>query len=152
MAEDGYHAHIPITTRPMRPSEIADKHYHFIESKAFESDNDIIIKKKIGNYYYGNYGKDLSGKGIIVTTFDVAGVNELISLGYSVKAVFLNIDKDTRAKRMLGRGDSPDQVSERLLADEEWLNSVNISCPNMVVDGGSISVLRSKIYKFLKGD
>jgi guanylate kinase len=54
--ETGLHLSISVTTRPKRPSEVNDVHYHFIDASTFETmreRGELLESAKVHGNYYG---------------------------------------------------------------------------------------------------
>lgn len=111
-----------VTTRDKRPGEEDGRDYLFITVEEFQrmKDKGLLLEwvKYSGNYYglIGNAKGDMKG----VTVLETEGAKRIKGMfPHKVKIVYLDVPEIIRRERMLGRGDSPEYVSERIRWDRE---------------------------------
>ena len=117
--------HIPkYTTRPKRKLEREGVDYHFISNEQFEkmiSNNEIIFYQKFNingeDWYYG-FSREFykETKVMIITPAELNQLSEEDIKGTFI--VYLDIDMETRRKRISNRNDNNDSIERRLSADE----------------------------------
>lgn len=111
------------TTRAMRDGECEGKPYHFLTKEQFEekiSSSELYEYEFIHKSYYGSSRKllaeALSGGKIVIKDIDVKGALNLKRLltDQKVVTVFLYVEEDELRKRLLGRGDLPEDIDLRM--------------------------------------
>lgn len=111
------------TTRPPRPSE-SDDAYVFVDRAAFEAHiaagGFLEHAEFLGNLYGSPVPEDVEGRDVILE-IDVQGAQQVKQRLASALLIFmLPPSRDELERRMLGRGDDPAKVRERLdVADAE---------------------------------
>lgn len=111
------------TTRPPRPSE-SDDAYVFVDRAAFEAHiaagGFLEHAEFLGNLYGSPVPEDVAGRDVILE-IDVQGAQQVKQRLASALLIFmLPPSRDELERRMLGRGDDPAKVRERLdVADAE---------------------------------
>ncbi len=117
------------TTRTMRPGEIEDVHYHFVDSTVFEEmiTQDAFIEwAKVYDQYYGAskmaVQKVLDQNKIPIINLDWQGAQNVRRI-YGIDALTIFIlppNLEALEQRLQSRGDSPANIQKRLgLAEEE---------------------------------
>lgn len=111
------------TTRERRPGEDADA-YHFVDRATFEqrvADGGFYEWAEFLGNLYGTPTPDPGKSQDIVLEIDVQGAEQVRRRDPNAVLVFVEApSRDEQRRRLLGRGDPPDQVAERLAkADEE---------------------------------
>lgn len=117
---------VPFTTRPRRIKEIEGTDYHFVTPEEFLQMK-FLISRTANGWHYGVREKDLLESGdrrIIVTTFDINGIDLLIEMKTNIKVVYLDVSSDVREKRMCERGDTESEIQCRLAFDSANLANV----------------------------
>lgn len=117
---DDFKRVITCTTRPMREGEIDEIDYFFLTVEQFEelmAKNELIAVTKYSDNYYGVPKQSLekyvhSKTEHVVMVLDINGVKELKKIG--AYCIVLTLDIDTLKERMLERGDSLENVNQRL--------------------------------------
>ena len=144
---------ITTTTRPMRQGEVNGRDYFFVTRERFE---EMIKEGRFVEYtnYNGNlYGstKDqiASDKCVVI---DPAGLKAYISLkDPNIITFFLDSSEETRYKRMLERGDSIENVKNRIEHDkkafvEELLPVVDYHINTEIFNVEEVADLIYKVY------
>ena len=116
---------ISVTTRPIRPGEENHKDYHFISDNEFNLISDLIICRQdfhvAGNeiWRYGIFEDEITDKCIMVLT--PSGIQELKDRGYDVTSILIDVDEDTRIKRIYKRKDnqSEEEIKRRNRDDKK---------------------------------
>lgn len=129
----GFTTDISFTTRPMRSGEIDGETYNYVSFDTFKEmvdKGEFIQHNQFGNgHFYGTSKKSWVDNSVFIIdpiTCDWLRANNLLA-GKTV--VFFNIPENTRAKRLLNRKDSNDNVQRRLDTDRkdfEKFNSWNV--------------------------
>lgn len=112
------------TTRAPRPGEREGFPYHFLTDEQFRqkiAEGELYEYEQIHTGYYGSSRKLLAqaqenGK-ILIKDIDVKGamnLRRLLQQDMKVVTVFLYIEKDELRRRLVGRGDSAEQIEIRL--------------------------------------
>ncbi|MBA1335474.1 MAG: hypothetical protein HPY66_1099 [Firmicutes bacterium] len=116
-----------VTTRDKRPGEVDGVDYLFITGDGFEqmkSQGKLIEWVEYSGNFYG-LAKSDSMDG--VTVLETEGALRLKKMfPDEVKIVYLEVPEETRRDRMLGRGDTPDEVVNRLKTDREKFENSGI--------------------------
>jgi guanylate kinase len=149
--KEGFYTFVPLTTRIKRDNELDGMHYHFITFEEFQRDKSIVMTRNTGkNYFYGIRMDDiLNYKSITVTTLDIYGIEELEKLNILVKVIYLDISEDERTRRMRERGDSMEQIVDRLEIDRFSFHKLNFRYPMLKINGGSVESIYKKIKYWL---
>lgn len=125
--EQGYERIITYTTRPPREGEMDGVDYHFIHNYEYhEKKHDgFFIETTSYNvsplttWWYGSALKDYFGESPKVVVLEPDGVTK-IKLAYpeiDMFVVYLDIDLEVCVSRAQKRGDNPEEVKRRILAD-----------------------------------
>ncbi len=139
------------TTRAPRKSEVYGIDYYFVGEEEF-----IQLAKKAyfvettfynGNHYGCSKAEIADDKVVVV---DPNGLASFLSLkDPSIVTFFLSAGKQTRLNRMKNRGDSPDNIKERITNDEIAFSEDKIHGIDyrIVVGKKSVNQLTDEIYK-----
>ena len=124
------------TTRPMRKFEKQGITYNFVNESKFTKSiekSEFLAYQKFNvtpegrdpeTWYYGITNEEFQNSQVmIMTPEEFKNITPEIRKGCFV--VYLDIDRETRKKRIQGRGDKNDSVERRLEADEEDFKSFN---------------------------
>jgi len=116
LVENGFKYCISHTTRPIREGEENGKDYWFIESSELTSMADKFYEAVYFNsWFYGTSIEEFDSSNLFIMT--PKGISKLKSEDRKESLViYLNIDEETRRKRLEERRDS-DDVKRRLEAD-----------------------------------
>ncbi|MEZ5141864.1 MAG: guanylate kinase [Acidimicrobiales bacterium] len=111
------------TTRERRPGEDADA-YHFVDRATFEqrvADGGFYEWAEFLGNLYGTPTPDPGVSQDVVLEIDVQGAEQVRRRDPDAVLVFVEApSRDEQRRRLLGRGDPPEHVAERLAkADEE---------------------------------
>lgn len=120
------------TTRAPRPGEVEGFPYHFLTDAQFQekiASGELYEYEQIHTSYYGSSRKLLAealatGK-TIIKDIDVKGAVNLRNLlqgEMKVVTVFLYIEKEELERRLIGRGDSAEQIQIRLSRYDEEMS------------------------------
>lgn len=140
---DFYRKLISYTTRTPRITEQQGIHYNFVKEEFFSNNRaEILFKRERPDGIYGVHKNDLNDqdKITLLTTFPPKGVSILEELGFQTQCFYLSVDVEERKKRMLRRGDSALEVSNRILADskeysDEAIGAIFSKNPIHLLDG-----------------
>lgn len=113
---------ISTTTRPMRKGEKQDKEYHFITKEEFDK-RDFIETREYqvynGDTWYYGYEKNEFNHDNCIAIVDVQGYFSLKDyFGDIVIPFYIYASEDTLRKRLILRGDDPQEIDRRLSDDE----------------------------------
>lgn len=125
LLKKGLRYHPKFTTRPKRNHEVEGVDYNFITKEEFES---LKVNESIKVYQSFNINGDIWYYGIteqnfndnqlfIMTPEEISQLTDKDLSGCFV--VYLDIDMETRRKRLFRRNDKNDSIERRLLADIE---------------------------------
>jgi len=145
----GYKKITTYTTRPIRPGEIPDVTYHYVE------ENDFLIKIKSdffaewkaynsahGTWYYGLAKEDLvsaTEKDIIILT--PAGYKDVCqNLPENTICAYIHADEDVIKLRLLNRGDDTEEALRRLKADREDFEGVESLATFTINNNGAMTL------------
>lgn len=113
---------VTCTSRLPRTGEINGIDYYFLPPEYFIDNQDLVLvgKSSEGNYY-GTRKSDLfSNDHHLLLPSRPSGVKALIGLGFkNLIVVRLTIDKETKKSRMRLRGDTEEEINERLQSDQK---------------------------------
>jgi len=117
---------VSYTTRPMRKGETEGVEYHFITKEDFlkkESENffaettsyNVATKE---TWYYGTAKEDLTDDKVVILNPD--GIRQIKKCeGINPIIFYIHSELDTIKKRLLQRGDNPEEANRRIQADIE---------------------------------
>ncbi|MCR5505470.1 MAG: guanylate kinase [Bacilli bacterium] len=112
---------ITTTTRPMREGEKDGRDYFFVSQERFEEmikEGRFVEYTSYNGYMYGSTKDQIASNKCVV--IDPAGLRAYISLNdESIITFFLDSSEDTRHRRMLERGDKPENVESRIEHDRK---------------------------------
>jgi guanylate kinase len=130
-----------VTTRPRRPGERDGVDYLFVTIEEFlrMRDGGLLLEwvEYSGNFYGLKRTEDMTG----VTVLETEGARRLKAMFPGrVRIVYLEVPEEIRRRRMLDRGDSPDEVDKRIMRDRERFEKSGIKDQaDLVVDNVDIS-------------
>ena len=126
LEETGFWRIVTYTTRPPRENEINSVHYYFLtETEFLERVEECFFAEyteynaDFGHCYYGTARYNLETPGGVnkVIVLNPDGVISLKKSGYDIFTVCLDFDQVTLMRRALNRGDSPVEITRRIMAD-----------------------------------
>lgn len=151
---------VTFTTRPKRKGEVDGIDYCFIPKEDFKQkiDEGFFAEWKTyttveGIWYYGTALKDLQSEednSVIILTPD--GFREVKNkLGNNVTSIYIYSNNATIKKRLIERGDNPEEAKRRLEHDNEDFKGVENEVDRIVYnnDGTKIEDVVKKIIEVL---
>ena len=111
---------VTCTSRTPRMGEIDGEDYHFLLKKHFNNNSDLVlVKNPFHGDCYGTRKSELySETHHLLLASKPSGVLKLIQLGFlNIVAVRININEKLKIERMRQRGDSEEEILQRLLLD-----------------------------------
>lgn len=137
------------TTRLMRVGEKNDVDYHFVSKEEFLKlkENDAFIETTLynGNYYGTSKNEVADNKVLIV---DPNGVKSILALNDPRIIIFrLNADSTTRFNRMIIRGDSIENIEQRITKDKDVFSEESLTFNSINIDTEKMTLL--EIAKFI---
>jgi len=121
LKEKGFKIGVSHTTRPARPGEVDGSDYHFITESQFKQmikDDRFVEYMHFNGWYYGQTKEDfIHAEAMIMSKSGLDALHE--DYRKQCLVIYLDIDSETRNKRLNLREDPNDSVSRRLLADDE---------------------------------
>jgi guanylate kinase len=116
-----------VTTRQRRPGEKDGVDYLFVTAEEFhrmrEEGHLLEWVEYSGNFYGLKRTEDMRG----VTVLETEGARKLKGMfPGKVKIVYLEVPEQTRIKRMLDRGDSPEETVLRIARDRERFEDLGL--------------------------
>ncbi len=111
------------TTRPVRPGEVPDQHYHFLSIEAFEEKirmGEFLEYAKVFSNYYGTSREQVESKlrdgKHVLLVIDTQGALQLRDQGYPAVFIFVSPPNlEVLRDRLVSRNtDSPSSIEHRL--------------------------------------
>ena len=132
----GYKKIVTNTTREKRVNEINGVDYNFLSYDDFldkKNRNYFIETVLYGGNYYGTAFKDAIDKSVLIV--EPEGANNIIKHNIpNVYIVYLETEESTRKQRMISRGDSLVDITNRINTDKIHFNSKNISHIDYIIN------------------
>lgn len=130
----GYEKIVTYTTRPKRPGEIDGKDYHFVsvdEFKKMENRGEFAETSSydtvFGKCYYGSakvdYAENDSRDKVII--LNPYGLKAVRASGINAVALLLDLSDDMIMNRLSNRGDSAEESTRRLAADNADFSDID---------------------------
>ena len=136
-------------TRPMRIGEKDDVDYHFVSKEEFlklKEKNYFIETTLYNGNYYGTSKSEVSDNKVLIV--DPNGVKSILSLNDPRIIIFrLNADSTTRFNRMIIRGDSIENIEQRISKDKDVFSEDALSFKSINIDTEKMTLL--EIAKFI---
>jgi len=136
MTKYGVKRVITTTTRPMRKGEVNNVDYYFVTPERFKEMIDDGLFVEYTNYngnYYGSLKSEVADNKVIA--IEPNGMRAYISLHDPHIIVFyLDVCEQVRRERMLQRGDSPENVEQRLKEDKVRFEKDSLPSVDVIVD------------------
>ena len=110
---------VSYTSRPMRDGEVDGVTYNYISKDEFKQmiyDNKFIEYHNFNGWYYGNTIDDFENSDVFIKT--VYGLNQLKVYRDRCFIVYIDMPREVREERLLGRSDSNDSIKRRMDADD----------------------------------
>ena len=161
LIEKGFTGITTYTSRPMRKGEKQDVTYHFISDKDFKQkiNEGFFAEWKSyitadGVWYYGTALEDLKNgeyNSVIILTPD--GYRDVVNkLSENPTAIYVYANNSTIKKRLMMRGDNPNEAQRRLGHDNEDFKGIENEVDKIVYnnDGTNIDEVVQKILEFCK--
>ena len=137
------------TTRPMRIGEKNDVDYHFVSKEEFlklKKKNSFIETTLYNGNYYGTSKSEVADNKVLIV--DPNGVKSILSLNDTRIIIFrLNADSTTRFNRMIIRGDSIENIEQRISKDKVVFSEDALSFKSINIDTEKMTLL--EIAKFI---
>lgn len=126
---------VTYTTRKKRFGEIEGVDYHFLKTEEFLElleKNFFFEMVKYHNNYYGTSKMDLNNNVYLIV--EPSGLLKYMNLP-NVISFYIDVDYETRRKRMIKRGDNKTDIELRLSGDDEiFTNDIKNKC-TYILDG-----------------
>jgi guanylate kinase len=121
LKQKGYKIALTCTTRPIRPNETQDVHYHFTTRLDFESliANDLLIEyDEFNDWYYGLPKNEWERADVFILT--PRGLKSLIKIvgRPMMNIIYMDTTRNIRMNRSIIRGDDQSEVNRRLNTDD----------------------------------
>lgn len=133
---------VTYTTRAPRVNERNGVDYNFVSVEEFAkltSEDYFVETTYYNNNYYGTAKKDVKDDKCII--LDPNGVKSFNALNDNhVISIYLDSDESFRHKRMLERGDLPQDVEKRLINDRITFNKANLTGIDFIIESNDISI------------
>ena len=142
---------VTCTTRPQRVNEIDGFDYHFVSDARFLQllKHNYFAETAVYNgFCYGTPLEELRDDKLII--LEPQGLKSFLELDLcKIVAIFLQTKEETRITRMQKRGDAPDDIQRRILADRIEFDVSKIRGLDMIIDTSEIplSDLADHIYQ-----
>ena len=161
LIEKGFSGITTYTSRPMRKGEKQDVTYHFISEEDFKQkiNEGFFAEWKSyitsdGVWYYGTALDDLENaddKSVIILTPD--GYRDVTNkLSKKPISIYIYANNATIKKRLLKRGDNPNEAQRRLEHDNEDFKGIENEVDRIVYNnyGTNINEVIKKILDFVE--
>lgn len=138
------------TTREIRKGEIDGIDYHFVTKSEFiklKNEGNFVETTFYNNNYYGTSKKELGSDKVLV--IDPVGKDSFLKLNNPKNIFFfINANKELRKKRMIERGDSSENIEQRLKKDETWFDKNSKKGVNFIIinENKSLEEIAREIY------
>lgn len=109
---------ITYTTRPMRAHEINHHDYHFISKEEFlklKGNSYFFETMEYNGNYYGTSRDSLNSKSYVI--LDPKGLSKYINSSLDIISFYLECSEEIRMERMKSRGDSIENIKQRIEVD-----------------------------------
>lgn len=121
LKDRGFKIGISHTTRPPRPGEKDGVDYHFTDEATFKQmieEDHFVEYMYFNSWYYGQTKEDFAHAEVMIMSKE--GL-DILPEQYRKQCmvIYLDIDRETRIKRLSMREDPNDSITRRLLADDE---------------------------------
>lgn len=141
------------TTRQPRQNEVNGIDYHFVDKQDFEKNQNIILKRAVGESLYGVNTNSFHNNNTVLI-LDINGMNELKANKQNFKVVFLDISNQVVIPRLKERGDNLHEIKDRLSADKNLTleNLLQITTKNNIlhITRGSVGEVLQETLSFIK--
>lgn len=145
---------VTYTTRDLRVGEVNNVDYHFISHDDFlnKKNNNFFLETAFyNNNYYGTAYEDISNDKVLIV--EPSGANVYYEkLKDKIFTVYLQASREERKRRMIERGDSPENIAKRLKGDVEYFDMSNFKKIDLVVETEELTIdeVADVIYKNYK--
>jgi len=133
---------VTCTTRPQRVNEIDGFDYHFVSESKFMNllkHNHFAETAVYNGYCYGTPLEELRDDKLII--LEPQGLKSFQEINLcKIVAIFLQTKEDTRIHRMEKRGDSPEDIRKRILADRVEFDVTKIKGLDLIIDTSDIAL------------
>ncbi len=150
---------VTITTREMRPNEVNDVDYHFVDRATFEqmiTAGELFEHAEVYGQFYGNSTAEVeallaSGKNVLAV-IDVQGAKTVGEKRPDATTIFLTADSaENLAKRLLSRGKIEAADLERRRSELEAEMTFAPECTHTVVNNeGQIDQTVAEVRKIIE--
>ena len=149
MNEYGIKRVITTTTRPMRKGEVDGIDYYFVSKERFKemiNEGLFVEYTEYNGNLYGSLKSEIADNKVIA--IEPNGMRAYIALNDPHIIVFyLDVCEKVRRERMLMRGDSPENVEQRLIEDKVRFGKDNIPEVDVIVDSQSYN--QDEVTKYI---
>ena len=133
---------ITTTTRKMRNGEVNGRDYFFVSKEEFETmvhDGKFVEYTIFNENFYGSTKDQIEPNKCVV--IDPAGLRAYIALkDPSIITFYLDSTEETRFKRMLARGDDPEDAKRRIKHDRLAFKPENVANVDFHINSETHSV------------
>lgn len=149
MNEYGIKRVITTTTRPMRKGEVDGIDYYFVSKETFKemvNEGLFVEYTEYNGNLYGSLKSEIADNKVIA--IEPNGMRAYIALNDPHIVVFyLDVCEKVRRERMLMRGDSLENVEQRLIEDKTRFGKDNIPEVDVIVDSQNYN--QDKVTKYI---
>lgn len=133
LAKAGFKKIKGTSTRPMRAGESQGNPYNFLDKETFlkeYKENKIIVHNQIYGYHYGIHKDEFAEETIYIVILNPKGIEDITKeFGKeNVTGIYLTCPENTRIKRMTDRGDTQENILNKIKADREIFKSAYWCC------------------------
>jgi len=130
------------TTRPIRPTEIQDVDYHFVDEATFnnlQQHNAFVETTSYNQFLYGTSFKELGEDKVLIV--DPNGLYAFQALkNPRFMTFFIEASEITRINRMLTRGQDLAFAKQRIAFDQSSFKEITSSSTHFVINNERITI------------
>lgn len=161
LIQKGYKKLIAYTTRPMRPGEVQDETYHFINKEEFET----LISKgffaeytsydaKEGTWLYGSAYDDYESESDLIVILNPSGYEQILKNlnKEDITSFYIYSNIKTIKNRLKKRGDKKEEAERRIETDLADFKGLEDKVDHIVYnnDRNTIPEVVDKILSYLE--
>lgn len=143
---------VTYTTRPMRVNEVNGIDYHFITTEDFQNkiNQQFFLEYVCYNgFYYGTAKNELTNDKVVI--IEKEGLKTYIKQARNlITIVYIQCSKEIRRLRMIARHDEPENISKRLLNDDQIFNQELKKLADLIIDTSNSNIYEDAkiIYQY----
>ena len=150
----GFERALSCTTRAMREGEADGIDYNFVSVDEFmrmKENNELLESVEFNGNYYGLHKNNVRND--VIAVVEPSGMRQLKALDdIDAISIYLRSPEELREKRMLARGDKPEDVQKRIENDREHFKGLvdMVDCIVDISEDDDIDTVVGKVLAVLK--